>query len=84
MNDLIKIKGGNGNVPTLQVRELGYSYDEDALYIGTNEGNKRLCGVGDITSLTAKINALEERIDALEARLKAIEDNVEEPTEPSE
>lgn len=76
MNDLIKIKGGNGDVPTLQVRELGYSYDEDALYIGTNEGNKRLCGVSDITSLTAKINAIDER-------LKGVEDILNEPTEPS-
>ena len=77
MNDVITIKGGNGDVPKLLLRELGYSYDEKALYIGDYEGNKRLCGADDITSLMATINALE-------ARLKAVEDSLEEPTEPSE
>ena len=67
MDDLIKIKGGSGNVPRLQTRELGYSYDENALYIGTDEGNVRLIGAGDITRLQTELNTLKARIDKLEA-----------------
>lgn len=47
MEDLIKIKGGSGNTPALQDRELGYNRSEKALYIGTPAGNVRLCGAGD-------------------------------------
>lgn len=45
MSDTIRIKGGNGNVPRLEDRELAYSRDEQALYIGTDEGNVRFGGV---------------------------------------
>lgn len=50
MNDLIKIKGGVGETPVLQDRELGYNKTEGALYIGTPEGNVRLCGANDINN----------------------------------
>lgn len=53
MADLIKIKGGSGNVPTLQDKELAYRKDEKALYIGTENGNVKLCDA-----------ELEERIKA--------------------
>ena len=42
MADLIKIKGGEGEVPELEERELAYSKDENALYIGTKDGNKKI------------------------------------------
>ena len=80
MSDLIKIKGGRGAVPTLQDRELAYSKDEVALYIGTEDGNIKLCGVGQgadedavkvyIDGLVADINT---RLEAIEARLDALE-----------
>ena len=80
MADLIKIKGGRGAVPTLQDRELAYSKDEVALYIGTENGNIKLCGVGQgadedavkvyIDGLVADINT---RLEAIEARLDALE-----------
>lgn len=73
MADLIKIKGGNGAVPTLQERELGYSIDTGELYIGTSNGNKRLCGVED----SVKLAALENKIEEIIARLET-------PAEPSE
>lgn len=66
MADLITIKGGSGNVPTLQDRELGYSKDEKALYIGTSNGNVRLCGADDIGALNTLINNITARLDALE------------------
>ena len=44
MADLIKIKGGKGEVPKLEERELGYSIDENSLYIGTKDGNKKISG----------------------------------------
>lgn len=61
MADLIQIKGGNGDPPPLQNRELGFSKDEKALYIGTNNttsGNIRLCGAEDIEKIKEYVNGL--------------------------
>lgn len=73
MADLITIKSGSFNgrstMPRLSVDELGYQKDEQALYIGTESGNIRLCGVED----AAKINSLNATIDSLSARLEALE-----------
>lgn len=68
MADLIKIKGGSGEVPELEDRELGYSRDEKALYIGTKNGNERLCGADDIATLQGKIDALTAKLEALEKK----------------
>ena len=65
MADLIRIKGGTGTVPALQDRELAYNKDERALYIGTGSGNIRLCGAGDVATLTDKIDEIIARLDAL-------------------
>ena len=50
MSDLIKIKcgalGSREKMPTLAAGELGYSTDEKALYIGTADGNVKLCEAG--------------------------------------
>lgn len=74
MADLIKIKGGRGAVPTLQDRELAYSKDENALYIGTENGNVKLSGSGDDSAMKAYIDGLvatiNARLDALEASNK--------------
>lgn len=75
MADLIKIKGGSGNVPSLQERELAYRKDEKALYIGTNNGNERLCGAGDINALSTRIDALSKLIEEITARLDALTPN---------
>lgn len=66
MADLIKIKGGKGAVPELQDRELAYSKDGKALYIGTEDGNIRLCGADDIETLTTIIKDITARLEALE------------------
>ena len=61
MADLIKIKGGRGTTPTLQDRELAYNKDEQALYIGTENGNVKLCGA----ELFAKIEEIIARLDEI-------------------
>lgn len=66
MADLITIKGGTGTVPTLQDREIAYSKDEKALYIGTSNGNVRLCGAEDIGALNVLIADITARLAALE------------------
>ena len=72
MADLIRIKGGSGDIPILQERELAYRNDEKALYIGTNNGNERLCGAGDINALSARIDAQSKLIEEIIARLDAL------------
>lgn len=72
MADLIRIKGGIGDVPDLQDRELAYSKDQQALYIGSDNENTRLCGAGDaarIEALYAAISELSAKIDGIIARL---------------
>ena len=64
MADSIRIKGGTGSVPKLEDRELGYSKDEKALYIGTKDGNVRLCGADDIDTVKAYIDGLVAQINA--------------------
>ena len=76
MADLIAIKGGSGDVPTLQNRELAYRKDEKALYIGTESGNVRLCGAEDVAridTLNANIGAMSKLIEDITARLDALE-----------
>ena len=66
MADLIKIKGGSGNIPTLQDKELAYKKDDKELYIGTPSGNVRLCGADDISELRQLIEGITARLEALE------------------
>ena len=87
MADTIRIRSGalNGRneMPKLRYAEvvngeqkgseIGFNTDEIALYIGTKNGNVRLCGANDITELNAKIEALGIRIDDITARLEALE-----------
>lgn len=80
MDDTILIKSGalNGrtSMPNLAQDELGYQTEEEALYIGTPNGNKRLCGANDIErikTLETKIGSLEGQISTIMARLEALE-----------
>lgn len=61
MDDLIRIKGGSGETPALQDREIAYNKSEKALYIGTPDGNVRLCGADDIKSILDRLKALESK-----------------------
>lgn len=57
MSDLITIKSGalgdREEMPSLAIGELGYRTDEKALYIGTTEGNVKLCEAGLIDRVAA-------------------------------
>ena len=72
MADLIKIKAGSGNVPTLQDRELAYRKDEQALYIGTGDKNVRLCGGGDLADINTKISEINTDINEIRAEINAL------------
>ena len=78
MVDKIHIKsgelGGRSTMPSLdydeeQGAELGYREDEEALYIGTKSGNKRLCGAKDISNINARLDAINAQISDILARL---------------
>ena len=78
MADLIRIKGGNGNVPDLQDRELAIKKNgtESELYCGIGGKNVRLCGAGDavrIEALYTEIDSLKGIINTITARLDALE-----------
>ena len=70
MADLITIKSGSFNgrstMPRLSVDEIGYQKDEQALYIGTESGNVRLCGADDVKELNTKLDEIITRLEALE------------------
>jgi hypothetical protein len=73
MADSITIKSGalgdRDTMPRLSVDELGFRTDEKALYIGTKDGNVRLCGVEDavkLAEISAKIDEILIRLGALE------------------
>ena len=84
MADLIKIKGGSGDVPALQDRELAYRRDEKAFYIGTKDGNVRLCGVDELVKIAdiyTKTDNITTQLDELQTRLEALEAPTETPSE---
>lgn len=67
MADLIAIKSGalgdRSTMPNLNKDELGFRTDEKALYIGTDNGNVRLCGAEDLV----KLNNLSTTVGAISA-----------------
>lgn len=80
MDDGIYIKSGaKGNrekMPTLRYDrelgcEMGYCSDEKALYIGTSNGNERLCGVGDYLALYAMVESLQAQLDEIKAQVSS-------------
>jgi hypothetical protein len=80
MADLIKIKGGSGEVPKLQERELAYSKDNKSLYIGTEGGNEkvgdvaweqRIANLEGMAGISGEPFATEAYVDALIAEINA-------------
>lgn len=69
MADLIKIKGGEGEVPKLEERELGYSIDENALYIGTKDENKKISGDSSYQENILYIDYGKATIDDIQAAI---------------
>lgn len=66
MADLIRIKGGSGEVPELQDRELAVKKNTKELYIGINGENVRMCGAEDVARLQTLIDDITARLVALE------------------
>ena len=75
MADLVRIKtgalGSRAEMPKLQYdsekgSELGFRTDEEALYIGTQNGNVRLCGSKDMAEINSAIQNIIARLEALE------------------
>lgn len=86
MADVIKIKGGNGDAPELQERELAYSKDKKALYIGTNGGNEkvgdvawehRIANLEGMAGISGEPFATKEYVDGLIAEINARLDDLE-------
>ena len=88
MDDSVRIRSGtlNGRTEMPRLRyaettsdgkklgsEIAFQTEEKALYIGTNEGNVRLCGANDVSEINARIEALSKRIDEIIVRLEALE-----------
>ena len=76
MADTIKIragkKGDRANMPALADREIAYEQDEKALYIGTKQGNEKLCDAGlETRKLTAHKVASQPEL-AADADLPAV------------
>lgn len=58
MADTILLKGGKkANMPTLRDREIVVATDEEAVYIGINGKNVRVCGADDKAQLDNKLTA---------------------------
>lgn len=56
--DTILLKGGKkANMPVLREREIVVATDEEALYVGINGKNVRVCGAGDKAELDKKLTA---------------------------
>lgn len=79
MADSLQIRGGRKEkMPNLMIRELVYCTDEQALYIGTAEGNVKLCSAvlerivathnANIVSLTQR---LEDKLTASKVTAQA-------------
>lgn len=69
MNDLILIKtgalGDRDAMPKLNEGEPGYRTDTKELFIGTEDGNVRLCGAGDLAEAKAYADSKVSGVNAL-------------------
>lgn len=90
MDDLILIKSGSlngrGAMPNLNYSsaesktgsELGYRTDTKELYVGTKEGNVRLCGAGDLNEINAKIASVNALISTNNGKIAEMENTLAE------
>ena len=89
MADLIQIKGGSGDVPILQDRELAIKKNgnESELYCGIDGVNVRLCGAGDkvlLDALYTTVNNLQATIATINSTIEDINTRLESLETPSE
>lgn len=65
MADTIQIKAGAGETkPDLAGREIAYATDEKALYIGTADGNLKLCQADDIEAVKKLKEDMKDKLKA--------------------
>lgn len=81
MADNISIRGGNKKgMPTLRDRELAFVRDEEALYIGSPDGNLKLCSADTERNLTQFIEEtkrlFEEGLEAIKTQLADLQARV--------
>lgn len=80
MADLITIKSGalgdRQAMPKLSTDELGYCTDEEALYIGAESENKRLCGAKDVGNINTRLDALSATITSILAQISSINEQL--------
>ena len=74
MSDLIQIKGGIGDVPELEDRELAIKKNgiNSELFCGVNGENIRLCGANDITNINTEINNILAEISNIKTTIAEI------------
>lgn len=78
MADTILLRAGNKEgMPNLAQRELAYVKDENALYIGTSDGNKKILSEEFAKKLDANVVASVEAL-ATDADLAAVVSKVNE------
>lgn len=66
MADNISIRGGNKKgMPTLRDRELAFVRDEEALYIGSLDGNLKLCSADTEEKIAENLTQFEEELEGL-------------------
>jgi hypothetical protein len=73
MADKIQLRAGNkASMPTLTDREPAYVRDEEAVYIGTPNGNKKLCSA----ATEGRVTALEQTVATHGTTLSAHESTI--------
>lgn len=84
MADTVKIKsgalGGRETMPRLEENELGYRTDEKSLYIGSANGNERLCGVNDIENIRGILDRVMGEISSIKTDISEINARLETPS----
>lgn len=79
MADTIQLRAGNkAGMPELLDRELAYVKDEEALYIGTTNGNKKMGKKleTDMSTLQGTVNGYSARIESLESATRTQEEHI--------
>ena len=74
MADKIYLRAGNAeNMPALADREPAFVRDEKALYIGTPEGNLKLCSA----DIPQEVEALRKEVDAYTLKVEEMDANLD-------
>lgn len=93
MDDKIYIKygalDGREKMPSLNYNkelgcEIAYHTDEEALYVGTSEGNKKLCSAKDVAEINSKIDEINTSLTSINEQISSIIARLGESETPNE